>query len=101
MPLIMAAGHNSTFGHRPKLSVLSTNSDLASSPLPVGTLLEHIPYKWANYDTGAVSLRNTRLADRQEDKKKRKGKVNPHHQNDFHLHHHPPSLTLFSSGVLV
>ena len=42
MPLIMAAGHNNTIGHRPKLLILSTNSDLASSPLPVGTPLEHI-----------------------------------------------------------
>ena len=42
MPLTMAAGHNNTIGHRPKLLVLSTNSDLASSPLPVGTPLEHI-----------------------------------------------------------
>jgi hypothetical protein len=42
MPLIMAAGHNNTIGHRPKLLILSTNSDLVSSPLPVGTPLEHI-----------------------------------------------------------
>ena len=32
------------------------------------------PYKWENYDTGAASLRNTRLADRQEGKKKKKRK---------------------------
>ena len=42
MPSIMATGHNNTIGHRPKLLILSTNSDLVSSPLPVGTPLEHI-----------------------------------------------------------
>ena len=42
MPLIMAAGHDNTIGHRPKLLIQSTNSDLVSSPLPVGTPLEHI-----------------------------------------------------------